>query len=59
MCEVPSVGAPGTGIGTAAYTVLTIGALFQKAFRKAHGRLGIDSPSVAIPLWLFPQNSSE
>jgi hypothetical protein len=57
--EVPSVGAPGTGIGTAAYTVLTIGALFQKTFKKAHRRLGNDLASVTIPVWLFSQNNSQ
>ena len=50
---MPTVGGPGTGIGTTVYTVLTVVALLQKIPNSIRVLLGIDTTIVAIPFWLF------
>ena len=54
---MPAVGAPGTGVGSAVYIVLTLGASLQRAFNSVRTALRIDATRVAIPLWLFSQDT--
>ena len=50
---MPSAGAPGSGIGSAVYTLLTLVALVQKTASKVRQKFGFNPDGVTLPRWLF------
>ena len=56
MGEMPSAGAPGTGVGSMFYTLLTVLALAHKTVIRVRQSFRPNPGPVAIPPWLLKQD---